>query len=163
MADLQGRVVDLIVTYAGGALSLEGVRFPYDRSWGRGRLYADTGTSGARELRDVDVFIEVHDRSVPLRAGTLPPDSSSGKPEPPVVIRERETPKPPPVVIRPNEPPTPPVVRPAPPAADRPPRGVEIVLLAGSMRVRGQSPAAGAVVIRMTEGESRELTVKAGW
>jgi len=51
VADRKGREVAVTVTYTGGALSLDGIRFPYDRSWGRGALYTDTGTSGALELR----------------------------------------------------------------------------------------------------------------
>lgn len=162
VADPAGRVVDLVVTYAGGALSLEGARFPYDRSWGRGRLYSDTGTSGALALRDVDVFIQVHERSsrfereqhrlVIIR-----------EQEPPVVIREKEV-KPPPVIVREHELPKPSPVRPPlpPPSADRSPRSVEIIFLAGEMKVRGQMQRLERVALRMAEGESRELAVKIG-
>jgi hypothetical protein len=187
VADLQGRVADLTVTYAGGAFSLEGVRFPYDKSWGRGRLYSNTGAAGALELRGVDLFIEVRDRSTrferePSRLVVIrepdppvvirerehpkpPPvvirETEPSKP-PPVVVREREIPKPPPVLVRENEPPRPPVRPPAPPAAERAPHSVEVVLLAGEMKVRGQSQQLERTAIRMTEGESRELSVKAG-
>ena len=95
VADEKGREVDLPVTYAGGALTVEGLRFPYDRSWGRGRLYPDTGTAGALELRGVDVYISVHDRSTRFER------------ERPrmVVIREEPPPLPPRVEVRNHEPP----------------------------------------------------------
>jgi len=136
VADFQGRVVDLSVTYAGGALSLDGVRFPYDRSWGPGRLYTRTGTSGARELRDVDVFIEIRDRSsrIELEHQSL------------VVVRELE----------------PPVRHTPPPAVEHPPRSVEISILSGEMKVRGHNQRLEKVSLLMADGESRELTVRAG-
>ena len=46
VADSHGREVDLTATYANGAFLLEGGRFPYDRSWGRGRLYAAPASQG---------------------------------------------------------------------------------------------------------------------
>jgi hypothetical protein len=161
VADRQGRVFDLIVTYAGGALTLEGARFPYEQSWGRGRLYANTGTSGAHELRGVDLFIEVHERSTrferePSRLVVI------REPEPPVVIKEREPPKPPPVVVREHVTPRPPVRPPAPPVAELPPRSVEVALLSGEMKVHGQKRQLERIVLRLTEGESRDLPVKAG-
>jgi len=186
VADLQGRMADLNVTYAGGALALEGARFPYDKSWGRGRIYSNIGASGAVELRGVDLFIEVHDRSSrferePARLAVIrEPEApvirerERHKPPPPV-IREIEHPKPPPPVVRGRDlpPPPPPVVReseparpplrpPAPPAVERVPRSVEIVILSGEMKVRGKAQQLERVSIRMTEGESRELSVKAG-
>jgi hypothetical protein len=161
VADRQGRVFDLTVTYAGGALSLEGVRFPYDRSWGKGRLYANTGTSGAHELRGVDLFIEVHDRSshVEREQSRL---VIIREPDPPVVTRERDAPKPPPVIVRTNDPPKPPSRPPAPLPAELPPRGVEIVLLAGELKVHGQVQQLERTSLHMTEGESRDLVIKAG-
>jgi hypothetical protein len=175
VADFQGRVVELIVTYAGGALSLEGARFSYDKSWGRGRLYSNIDASGALELRGVDLFIEVHDRSTrferdPLHLSVirepepLPVIREREHPRPPpVVIRERDEPRPPNVIIRERDVPKPPPVRPpAPPAVERAPRSIEVALLAGEMKVRGQSQQLERSAIRMTEGESRELSVKAG-
>ena len=186
VADRKGREVDLAVTYAGGALSLDGVRFPYDRSWGRGALYTNTGTSGALELRGVDVFIEVHDRSSRFERDLPrlviireePPEVIKEREavrHPPVVIQEREAPKPPPVAVREREvprppanvardkePPRPPARQPAPPAVEGPPRTVEIVLLSGEMKVRGQKQQLERSALRIAEGESRELKVKAG-
>jgi hypothetical protein len=162
VADLQGRQVELDVIYAGGALSLEGVRFPYDTSWGRGRVYSDTGTSGAAALHGVDVFIEVRDRSARFER-ERPRLVVIREPEPQVVIREREAPKPPPAGIRGRDEPKPPPVRqPPPPAAERPPRSLEIVLLSGEMKVRGQRQQLEKIALRIVEGETRELTVKAG-
>jgi len=173
VADLQGRVVDLAVTYAGGALSFEGLRFPYDQSWGRGRVYHDTGTSGALQLRGVDVSIEVHERSTRFER-EQPRLIIIREPEPPVA-REREHPKPPPVVIREKEHPKPPpaVIRePAPPRQPpvvvrgrdvlQPPRTLEVVLLSGEMKVRGQRQQLERIALRIAEGESRDLTVKVG-
>lgn len=187
VVDLQGRVQDLAVTYAGGALSLEGSRFSYDKSWGRGRLYANTGIPGMLELRGVDLFIEVHERSgrfereqprlVVIREPEPPVVREREHPKPPpVIVREKDHPRPPPVVIRETEPPKPPpaVVRgrdvpkppsvrqPEPPATARPPRSVEIVLLAGEMKVRGQRQPLERAVVRLAEGESRELALKGG-
>jgi hypothetical protein len=225
VADRKGRQVALVVTYSGGVLSFEGIRFPYDRSWGRGRVYPETGTSGPLELRGVDVFIEVHDRSsrherelprlVIIREEPPPPvvaprERDHHRPPPPVTIREErpipppvvvreERPKPPPVVVREKDRPRPPdiikekerptpvvvqekekslpppgVVRekekpkppptplPVPPAADRPPRTLEVVLLSGEMKVQGRNQNVERVTLRLAEGESRNLAVKAG-
>jgi hypothetical protein len=186
VADRKGREVPLVVTYAGGALSLDGINFPYDRSWGRGRLYGETGTSGALELRGVDVFIEVHSRSSrydrelprlviireeppPLVIREKEPPRPSPvivkekeKPKPPLLNRGKDEPKPPPVVGRETEPHKPPVRQPGPPTADRPPRTLEVVLLAGEMKVRGQNQQMERVTLRLTEGESRNVAVKAG-
>ena len=161
VADPQGRVVDLSASYAGGALSLEGVRFPYDRSWGRGRMYADTGTNGAVQLRGVDVFIEVRDRSTRSERERLRLVVVR-EPDPPPVVRPPEAPKPPPVVVREKEPPRPPVRQAAPPVVDRPPHSVEINLLSGEMKVRGEKRQLEKVAFRMTEGESRDLELKIG-
>jgi len=161
VADLQGRVVELTVTYAGGALSLERVRFPYDRSWGRGRLYAHTSTAGSRELRDVDLFIEVHDRSSrhdrePSRLVVI------REPDPPL-IREKEHPKPPPVVVREREhPKPPPVIPPKPPLTDLAPRSVEVALLSGEIKVRGRMQALERVAFRINDGEKREVVLRGG-
>lgn len=161
VADLQGRVVDLTVTYAGGALSLEGLRFPYDKGWGRGRNYSDSLINGAVELRGADVFIEVHERSSrlerePSRLVII------REAEPPRVVRDREQPKPPPAVVREPAPPRQPpeVVRGR--DVPQPPRTLEIVLLAGEMKVRGQRQQLERAALRIAEGESRELAVKAG-
>jgi hypothetical protein len=158
VADLQGRVVDMVVTYAGGALSLEGARFPYDRSWARGRLYSDIDITGAMQLRDVDVFIEVQGRS--SRFDREPPRLVAlREPEPVVVIREREHPKAPPAVIKDREPPRPPVV---PPAAVSPPAIVEVVLLTGELKLHGRMQPLDRISLRIADGESRDLVVKAG-
>lgn len=188
VADRQGRVVEFSVSYAGGAFVLEGVRFPYDKSWGRGRLYTNTGTSGTLELRGVDIFIEVHNRSTRFER-EQPRLTIIREEEPPQVIRQKEAPKPPPVVIpsrdipkpppgvpgrdipkpppgipaREMEHPKPPPGRPsAPPAAEQPPRGVDIVLLSGEMKVRGQRQLLERIGLRLADGESRDLTVKVG-
>lgn len=177
VADRKGREVVLSVTYAGGALSLDGIRFPYDRSWSRGRIYSDTGTSGPLQLRGVDVFIEVHERSSRFER-ELSRLVILREEEPPVAVREKETrkptsvaarenemPKPPPVVPREQEgaKPLPPVRQPAPAVVESPPRSVEITLLSGQMKVRnGQSQPLERAALRLTEGERRSLTVKAG-
>ena len=101
VADRKGREVELTVTYAGGALNLEGLRFPYDRRWGKGALYTDTATSGPLALQRVDVFIEVHHRSSRFER-ELP--RLVIREEPPVVIRENEPPRPPPPVRQPVPP-----------------------------------------------------------
>jgi hypothetical protein len=159
VADLQGRVAELTATYAGGSLTLEGVRFPYDRSWGRGRLYVDTTISGARELRGVEVFIEVRDRSSRFER-EQPRLVVLREPHPPPLFRE--PPKPPPVIVKEKEPPRPPVRPPAPAVVDRPPRSVEISLLSGEMKARGEKRQLEKVVFRMTEGENRDLELKVG-
>lgn len=174
VADRKGREVDLTVTYAGGALTLDGVRFPYDRRWGRGALYADTGTAGALALQGVDVFIEVHDRS--SRFERELPRLVILREEPPMVIREKEPPKPPAVIIRqkdgPKPPPVagrekekptppPPVRQTAPPVAESP-RTVAVALLSGELKVRGQKQQVEPSALRVADGESRELPVKAG-
>lgn len=145
----RGREAALIVTYSGGALSLEGRRFLYDRGWGRGRLYPDTSTSGPLELRGVDVFIEAHNRS------------SRHERELPRLVIIREEP-PPPVIVREERPIPPPLRHPEPPVADRPPRILEIVLLSGEMKVRGRNQNIERATLRLAEGESRSLAVKAG-
>jgi hypothetical protein len=123
VVDNRGREVDLVVTYAGGALAVEGIRFPYDRSWGRGRLYPDTSTAGPLELRGVDVHIDVHDRSARFEREV--PRLVIIREEPPPVVVVRETPPPPVVVVRePHTPPPPPVVARREPHPPRPPRGV---------------------------------------
>ncbi|MBJ6800520.1 hypothetical protein [Geomonas propionica] len=191
VADYKGREVDLTVTYAGGALSFEGLRFPYDRHWAKGELYTDTGTSGPLALRGVDVFIQVHDRS--SRFEREVPRLVIMRDEPPVVIRERERLAPPPTIIVERErlapPPTiivererprPQPVAPAPPAPVRqpaaqstvrqpaaqapagPPRTVAVALLSGEVKVQGQKQPVEQATVRIAEGESRDLTVKSG-
>jgi len=202
VADRKGREAALPVTYSGGALSFEGLRFPYERGWGRGKLYADTGTSGALQLRGVDVFIEVHNRSsrherelprlvvireepppvvvIRERDSVRPPPlivTEKDKPKPsPVVVRERDTTRPPPLIApekdktkpppladRKQDPPKPPPLRqPAPPATDLPPRTLEVVLLSGEMKVRGRNQPLERVTLRLAEGETRNVAVKAG-
>ncbi|MBP1728507.1 MAG: hypothetical protein H6Q56_880 [Deltaproteobacteria bacterium] len=164
VADRKGREVPLLVTYAGGALSLDGIRFPYNRHWGRGKLYADTDTPGELELRGADVFIEIHDRSSRYERQLPRLVIIREEPPPPVVvIRERDHHRPPPVIVPEKDKPKPPPVRqPEPPAAARPPRTVEVVLLAGEMKVRGQNQQVERVTLRLAEGESRTLAVKAG-
>ncbi len=185
VTDHQGRSADLKVSYAGGTLFLEGTRFGYDRSWGQGRLYAGAAVSGTPELRDVDLFVEVRDRSsrherdahrlVLGREVEPPPLRVYDQPKPPPpVIREKEPPRPqppvrtvvpprPPVTSREPEPPkSVPVRPPGPPAIDRPPRSVEVVLLSGDLKERGQRQRLERVSLRMTDGEERELSVKAG-
>lgn len=152
VADRRGREAALVVTYSRGALSFEGLRFPYDRSWGRGRLYADTGTSGPLELRGVDVFIEVHDRST--RHERVPPRL--------VIIREEPPPPAPVQILVPDTRRQPSVPPPGPPAAERPPRTLEVTLLSGEMKLQGQKQRLERVTLRLAEGESRELLVTAG-
>jgi hypothetical protein len=174
VADRQGRETTLVVSYGGGALSFEGLRFPYDRSWGGGRLYADTGTSGALQMRGVDIYIEVYNRS--SRHDRERPRLVIVREEPPpvVVIRERETvrpppvivieknkPNPPPVIVREKEPPKPPPVhQPVPPVVERPPRTLEVVLLSGEMKVRGQHQHVEKATVRLVEGETRKMRLK---
>jgi hypothetical protein len=81
---------------------------------------------------------------------------------PPAVVRERDLPKPPPVAVRENEPARPPVRPAVPPVAERAPRSVEVILLSGEMKVRGQRQQLERVALRMAEGESRDLTLKVG-
>jgi hypothetical protein len=161
VADRKGREVLLVVTYVGGALSLDGIRFPYDRSWGKGRLYAGTGTSGPLQLRGVDVFIEVHSRS--LRHERELPRLVIVREEPPqMVVREKETVRPPPVAVtEPVKQTSPPGRQSAPAAVETPPRSVEVVLLSGEMRVRGRNQPVEPVTLRLVEGETRKLTLKA--
>jgi len=140
VSDPQGRSADLNVSYAGGALSLEGTRFGYDRSWGQGRLYADAAVSGTPELRDVDLFVEVRDRS------------SRHERDAHRLTLGREVEPPRPVPARP----------PVPPAIDRPPQSVEVVLLSGDLKERGQRQRLERASLRMTDGEERELSVKGG-
>ena len=188
VADSKGREVDLVVAYAAGAFTVEGIRFPYDRSWGRGMIYADTSTAGPLELRGVDVYIQVHNRSarferephrlvvireeppvVVVRERQPPPPPIVARPQeapkpPRIEVRPQEAPKPPPAVGREMEPvkPAPPVRPPAPPVADHAPRMVDIVLLSGEMKVRGERLKLERTSLRLAEGESRELAVKAG-
>ena len=230
VADYRGREVDLVVTYAGGALAIEGVRFPYDRRWGRGVLYPGTSTGGPLELRGVDLEVQVRDRSSqfdrePPRLMIVrdePPPvvivREDRRPEPPVVIireeRRPELPRPqarerdgdrdkdyerdrgrgrqqeqddsksPPAPARPPESPrqsspvhqTPPQPQPAPRAPQPTPsprqpspavtgqvqRQVEVVFVSGEMMVRGRYLKLDRAVVRIAEGESRDLTLNAG-
>lgn len=195
VSDGRGRGADLVVSYGGGALSLDGSRFPYERRWGRGTVYADTGTRGALDLRGVDLFVEVRDRSS-RHERELPRLAVIREEAPPVVIREKEhrrspqvipreeeKPKSPPLAVREppgtppatvrNPPKTPPVVvrepvKPPPgqpvssPAVEGPPRTLEVFLLSGEMKVRGQNQNVERAALRISEGESLSLTVKAG-
>lgn len=173
VADSQGRAVELTASYTGGALIIEGLRFPYDRRWGRGALYADTGTAGPLALQGVDVFVEVHDRST--RYERERPRFVIVREEAPVIIRER-VPAPQVVIVREKEGPRPPVIieqekpRHEPPApqpaqvvvVERAPRSVEVTLLSGEMKVRGKKQPVEKIVLHLKEGETRELVVKAG-
>jgi len=167
VVDHRKRAVPLVAAYGGGALSLDGIRFPYERSWGRGKLYADTGSAGALKMRGVDVFIEIHNRSSrherePLRlviSRVEPPPSPGPQP---VTVTEPVKPAPPAVAVRGTDPPRPPLRQPAPPAAERPPRSVEVVLLSGEMKVQGQNLPLEKVALRLVEGETRKLALKAG-
>jgi len=92
-----------------------------------------------------------------------PLTGDTGHPRPPPPLAGgRDRPPPPPPVGRESEPARPPLRPPAPPAVERVPRSVEIVILSGEMKVRGKAQQLERVSIRMTEGESRELSVKAG-
>ena len=152
--DPRGKTAELTVSYAGGVLALEGTRFTYDRSWGRGRLYAGTIIQGTPEFRDVDLFVEVHDRSSrqEREENRLVVGSEL---EPPVRVKN-----PPvlPAVVRPPEAHRPP----APPVVDRPPRSIDVTLLSGELMERGQRQRLERISIRMTDGEERDLSVKAG-
>lgn len=171
VVDRQGRPLELTVNYAGGSLALEGVRFPYDSSWGRGRRYADIATSGALELRGVDLFIEVRSRSSRIEREYIrltvirDPEPAivirEKAPLPPIVNRGRELP--PPVVVRDPVPPQPlPPRSPAPPVAERSPRSVEVVLLGGELKARGRVQKLERVALRLADGESRDLSVRVG-
>jgi len=168
VVELQGRILDLDVSYVGGALTVEGVRFSYDRSWGRGRVYPNVDSGGAMQLRNVDVFVEVRDRSsrhereparmVIYREPDPPPvreRDHHAPPPPPVIIKEKEHHRPPQTV-----PPKP--LPPKPPVADLPPRGVEVTLLSGEMKVRGRMQPVERLAFRLADGESREMIVQAG-
>ena len=173
VAEVQGRVLDLDVTYSGGALTIEGARFPYDRSWGRGRVYAGTDTRGSLQLHNVDVFVEIHNRSsryereparlVLYSEPDLPRrDHEHNRPP---HIKDKEPPRPPVIVTepQPSRPPQPP--RPEPPrqpVAELPPRSVEIAVLSGEMKVRGRMQAVERLSFRLADGESREMTLQAG-
>jgi hypothetical protein len=153
--DRNGREVILNVAYSKGALSLAGLRLPYDRSWGRGRLYPNTSTAGRLELKGVDIFVEVHDRSsrherMLHRLLSIREELPPTPPPPPVQIRPHDTYKKPPVY----QPPPPPV-------ADRMPHLLELVLLGGEMKVHGKYQPLEQVMIRIAEGESRSLPIKA--
>jgi hypothetical protein len=149
------RATPLVASYGGGSLSFDGTRFPYERSWGKGKLYTDTGSSGALKMRGVDVFIEVHNRSSrhdrePLRL---------------VISREEPPPSPGPqpvIVSEPVKPAPPPGRQPAPAAAELPPRIVEVALLSAEMKVQGQNQPVEKATLRLVEGETRKLAVKAG-
>lgn len=159
--DRKRRETALIMTYNGGALSFEGIRFPYDRSWGKGKLYPDTGTSGVLKMRGVDVFIQVHSRST-RHERELPRLTLIREEPPPVIAREKEKPNPPPIVITEKGPPKPPRHQSEPPAVERPPHTLEVALLSGEMKVRGKNQKVGRVTLRLAEGETRSLAVKAG-
>jgi hypothetical protein len=165
VAEVQGRTVDLDVSYGGGALTIEGVRFSYDRSWGRGRLYEHSDSGGELQLRNVDVFVEVHDRSsrheressrlVIYREPDPPPiRERDHHVAPPVIIKEREQTRPPQVI-----PPKP--LPPKPQVVDLLPHSVEINVLAGEMKVRGRMQQLERVGFRLADGESREMTLRA--
>jgi hypothetical protein len=187
VSDQKGREVDISASYGGGALTLEGLRFPYERGWGRGRLYTDTGTGGPLALQGVDVFVEIQDRS--SRLDRIQPRFVIIREAAPVVIREREPVRPQVVIVREKEGPrsqptaprvapqavppaepardlrpnaAAPVRQPAPVQAERPPRSVEVVLVSGEMKVRGQQQAVQRITLRVADGEHRELAVKAG-
>jgi hypothetical protein len=108
----------------------------------------------------VEVFIEVRDRS--SRFEREQPRLVVREPDPLPVVRPPEHPKPPPVIVKEKDPPRPPVRPSAPPAVDRPPRSVEISLLSGEMKVRGEKRQLEKVAFHMTEGESRDLELKIG-
>jgi hypothetical protein len=48
------------------------------------------------------------------------------------------------------------------PPPERPPRTLEVVLLSGEMKVQGRNQNMERVTLRLAEGESRNLAVKAG-
>jgi len=166
VVDHKGRAVPLVIAYGGGNLSFDGIRFPYDRSWGKGHLYPDTGTSGPLQLRGVDVFIEIHSRSLRHERDLPrlviireePPPSPKPQPLPPA------RPQPAPIVepVKPHSPP--PVVRESDSRRPPPelPRTVEVVLLAGQMKVKGKNQPVEKVTLRLVEGETRKLPLKAG-
>lgn len=168
----RGRDGNLTAIYADGEFSLGRTRFPYDRSWGRGRVYASIDTAGAPELHNADVFVEVHDRStrlerepprlVIIREQEPPPVIIRERVEPPPVVREREPHHPLSPAVRMHEPPAPPVRPPEAPAALRPPRSIEVTLLSGEMKVRGRKQFLEKTSLRLRDGESRTLTVNIG-
>lgn len=174
VADKTGREVDLVVTYASGGFTVEGVRFPYDRDWKRGILYADTSTGGQLELRGVDVFIAVHDRSTRfererprliVQREEPPVSIVREKPLPPprVEIRRQEPTRPPPTVIAPMKEPVRPHAPPASPplvAAEQFPRMVEFLILDGEREQRRHKQRFARQTLRIAEGESRELEVQ---
>lgn len=149
--DRKGREVVLQVAYMKGMLAFDGLRLPYDRSWGRGRLYAETSTSGRLALHGVDLFVEVHDRS--SRHERLLPRllTIREEPPPPVQLRPQDTNKKPSMHRQPT-----PIV------ADRPPQVLEVVLLTGEMKVQGRNQRVERATLRLAEGESKSLSIRAG-
>jgi hypothetical protein len=87
-ADRRGREAGLTVTYANGALTIDGLRFPYERRWGRGTQYVNIGTVGPSALQGVDVLVEIRDRST--RFDRELPRLVAIREEPPVVVREQD-------------------------------------------------------------------------
>ena len=153
VVDNKGRTLALNITYDKGVLFVDGVRFPYDRSWERGRLYANTSTSGMPALLGVDLSVETHNRSS---------RHERSQPRLNLIREEPQT-----AQVRPPEPHKQQVVqqpapRPAPPAADRPPHSLEIVILSGELKEQGQNPRLERATLRLAEGESRTLPLRAG-
>ncbi|NVN92335.1 MAG: hypothetical protein HXX11_17280 [Desulfuromonadales bacterium] len=91
VADNRGTAADLTVSYADGTLSLEGAHFSYEKNWGRGRTYANIGTSRGPELRGAELFIEVQKRSTRFER-EAPHLEIIHEPEATPVIRERKHP-----------------------------------------------------------------------
>lgn len=174
VADKTGREVDLVVTYASGAFAVEGVRFPYDRDWKRGILYADTTTGGPLELRGVDLFIAVHDRSARFERDRL--RMIVHREESPVIVNREKPSLPPRVEHRHPEPAKPPVtvivpvkepVRPhAPPASPPPqaaeqlPKMVEVLFIDGEQNQQRHRQRRERKALRIAEGESREIELQ---
>ena len=130
IVDEKRRGTALSVAYAGGALTIDSpggaktggeLQLPYDRRWGDGALYPDSGTAGPHQLRGVDIFVEIvgrHARSerrpppqVIIKKGEEPrhrepaiavvKEEKQRPPQPPAVIvrEEKERPPKPPVVV----------------------------------------------------------------
>jgi hypothetical protein len=174
VADSTGREVDLVVSYTSGGFTVEGVRFPYDRDWKRGILYADTSTGGPLELRGVDLFIAVHDRST--RVERERPRMIVHREEPPVIVAREKPSLPPRVEVRhpapappatvlvpvkePVRPHAPPAAQPSLPAVEQFPKIVEVLLLDGEQDQQRHRQRHERKALRIAEGESREIEVQ---
>jgi len=57
----------LVIDDHGKGRRSRGSRLIYDRDWGRGKSYRDLRSEGALRLRGAEVYVEIADRSAPVR------------------------------------------------------------------------------------------------